>query len=96
MHTEEYLQERLRRELKQQEPAYDLKTTPQLPFAQDEENYDMAAWKDGAPAGAPGRRAARDEALRQGDVLAAGQRLRRRAAEARVRAASSSSTASCP
>ncbi|KAH8084965.1 L-threonine 3-dehydrogenase [Aureococcus anophagefferens] len=48
MHTPEYLEERLRYELKQQEPAYDLKTTPQLPFAQDEENYTMEAWKDGA------------------------------------------------
>ncbi|KAH8072720.1 L-threonine 3-dehydrogenase [Aureococcus anophagefferens] len=53
MHTPEYLEERLRYELKQQEPAYDLKTTPQLPFAQDEENYTMEAWKDGAPAVPP-------------------------------------------
>ena len=53
MHTPEYLEERLRYELKHQEPAYDLKTTPQLPFAQDEENYTMEAWKDGAPAVPP-------------------------------------------
>ncbi|KAH8057363.1 L-threonine 3-dehydrogenase [Aureococcus anophagefferens] len=72
MHTPEYLEERLRYELKQQEPAYDLKTTPQLPFAQDEENYTMEAWKDGAPAALRGRDAARAAAARAHTILVIG------------------------